>query len=151
MVRINRKRVAIGGLLAGLIIDISESILNIPAFGTQIEAAMEALNLPPVGIGPVGVFLVGAHRLPYFGIAPSVPLGLTLVWLYAAIRPRFGEGPRTAIIAAIVLWFLAYFWPSLGLGLMGFVPVKLLLVAVPWGLIEVIIAALAGGAVYKEA
>jgi hypothetical protein len=149
--RINLKRVVIGGLLAGLIIDISESILNIPVFGTQMEAAMKALNLPPVGMGPVGVFLVGAHRLPYFGLAPSFPLGLTLVWLCAAIRPRFGEGPRTAIIAAIVLWFLAYFWPSLGLGLMGFMPMKLLLVAVAWGLVEVIIAALAGGAVYKEA
>jgi hypothetical protein len=34
---------------------------------------------------------------------------------------------------------------------MGFIPMKLLSVAVVWGLAEVIIAALAGAAVYKEA
>jgi len=139
MPRINLKGVVIGGLLAGLIINISETILNIPVLGAQFEAAMRALNLPPPGNGPISVFVIGGFVL-----------GLLLVWFYAAIRPRFGAGPRTAIIAAIVFWFLAYFWPSLGTGLMGFVPMKLLSVAVVWGLAEVIIAALAGAAVYKE-
>ena len=135
------KGVVIGGLLAGLIINISETILNIPVLGAQFEAAMKALNLSPPGNGPIIVlFVIGGFVL-----------GLLLVWLYAAIRPRFGAGPRTAIIAAIVFWFLAYFWPSLGTGLMGFIPMKLLSVAVVWGLAEVIIAALAGAAVYKEA
>ena len=139
MARINVKGVVIGGLLAGLIINIGETILNIPVLGAQLEAAMKALNLPPVGMGPVVVFLIGGFVL-----------GLILVWLYAAIRPRFGAGPKTAMMAAIVLWFLAYFWPSLGMGLMGFMPMKLLLVGVAWGLAEVIVAALVGGAVYKE-
>jgi hypothetical protein len=140
MPRMNMRRVVIGGLLAGLIINIGESILNIPVLGAQLEAAMKALNLPPVGMGPVVIFLIGGFVL-----------GLILVWLYAAIRPRFGAGPRTAIIAAVILWFLAYFWPSLGTGLMGFIPMKLLSVGVAWGLVEVLIAALAGAAVYKEA
>ena len=140
MARINVKGVVIGGLLAGLIINISESILNIPVMGAQMEAAMKALNLPPVGMGPIVVFLIGGFVL-----------GLILVWFYAAIRPRFGAGPRTAFIAAIVFWFLAYFWPSLGIGLMGVMPMKLLLVGVVWGLVEVVVAALAGGAIYKEA
>ena len=140
MARINMKGVINGGLLAGLIINIGESILNIPVLGTQFEAAMKALNLPPVGNGPIAVFIAGGFIL-----------GLILVWFYAAIRPRFGAGPKTAIIAGIVLWFLAYFWPSLSMGLMGFMPMKLLLVSVVWGLAEVIIAAVAGGAIYKEA
>ena len=140
MARINVKGVMIGGLLAGLIINISESILNMPVLGAQFEVVLKALNLPPVGNGPIVVFIVGGFVL-----------GLLLVWLYAAIRPRFGAGPKTAMIAAIVFWFLAYLWPSLGMGLMGFVPMKLLLVGVVWGLAEVIIAALAGGAIYKEA
>jgi hypothetical protein len=139
MPRINLKGVLIGGLLAGLIINVGESILNIPLLGAQMEAAMRALNLPPVGMGPIVVFLIGGFAL-----------GLILVWLYAAIRPRFGAGPKTALLAAIVLWFLAYFWPSLGMGLMGFMPMKLLLIAMAWGLAEVVIAALAGGALYKE-
>jgi len=140
MPRMNVKSVFIGGLLAGLIINISETILNIPVLGAQSEAAMKALNLPAVGTGPIVVFIIGGFVL-----------GLILVWLYAAIRPRFGPGPKTAIIAAMILWFLAYLWPSLGTGLLGFMPMKLLFVSVAWGLAEVILAALAGGAVYKEA
>jgi hypothetical protein len=140
MPRINVKSVVIGGLVAGLIINIGESILNIPLLGAQFEAALKALNLPPVGTASVMVFVVGGFVL-----------GLILVWFYAAIRPRFGAGPKTAVIAAIVFWFLAYFWPSLGMGLLGYVPMKLLLIGVVWGLAEVIIAALAGGALYKEA
>ena len=56
MARINVKGVVIGGLLAGLIINIGETILNIPVLGAQLEAAMKALNLPPVGMGPVVSF-----------------------------------------------------------------------------------------------
>jgi hypothetical protein len=140
MASINIKGVVAGGLLAGLIIDISESILNIPVLGAQMEEAMKARNVPPMGTGPIVVFLIGGFIL-----------GLLLVWLYAAIRPRLGAGPRTAVIAAFVFWFLAYFWPSLGSGLTGLVPMKLLSVGVVWGLVEVILAALAGAAIYKEA
>ena len=140
MARINMKGVVICGLLAGLIINISESILNIPVMGAQMEAAMKALNLPTVGNEAIGVFIVGGFVL-----------GLVLVWLYAAIRPRFGAGPKTAVISAIVVWYLAYFWPSLGMGVMGFMPGKLLFVGVIWGLAEVLVAALVGGWFYKEA
>jgi len=140
MGRINTRRMVIGGLIAGLVINISETVLNIPVLGAQFEASLRALNLPPVGGGAVGVFVIGGFVL-----------GLVLVWLYAAIRPRFGPGPKTALIAGLVFWFLAYFWPSLGTGLIGYVPGKLLTVAVVWGLVEVIIAALVGGWFYTEA
>ena len=32
--------------------------------------------------------------------------GPMALWLYAAIRPRFGAGPRTAVIAATFIWFV---------------------------------------------
>ena len=35
-------------------------------------------------------------------------MGLLLVWLYAAIRPRFGPGPRTATYAALVVWVCGF-------------------------------------------
>jgi len=108
--------------------------------GAQMEASLAALNLPSVGGEAIAVFTVGAFVL-----------GLLLIWLYAAIRPRFGPGPKTAIIAALVLWLTAWAWPSLGQGLMGVFPGKLLAVAVAWGFAEVILAALAGAWFYKEA
>lgn len=140
MTPMNMNRVILGGLLAGLIINISETILNIPVMGTQLDAALKNLNLPPVGGGAIGVFVVGGFVL-----------GFVLIWLYAAIRPRFGPGPKTAALAGLIFWFLAYAWPGLGTGLMGYMPFKLLMVGLIWGFAEVMIAAIAGAWVYKEA
>jgi MFS family permease len=139
MAQINMKKVILGGLLAGLVINIGETILNIPVLGQQMEDALKGRNLPPIGGGAIGGFVIGAFVL-----------GALLVWLYAAIRPRFGAGAKTAIIAAVILWLLAYVWPSLSMGLMGFMPMKLLFVATFWGLGEVVVAALAGGWLYTE-
>jgi hypothetical protein len=46
MGRINYGRVVLGGLLAGLIINISEFLLNGVVFAREMEEAMRALNRP---------------------------------------------------------------------------------------------------------
>ena len=48
MGRINLGRVVIGGLLAGLIINIGEFILNGILLEEEMNAAMAALNKPPI-------------------------------------------------------------------------------------------------------
>jgi hypothetical protein len=136
---INIRGVVVGGLLAGLIINISEYILNEPVLGTRMAAAMTAHNLPPIGGSAIAVFVI-------LGFV----LGLLLVWLYAAIRPRFGPGPTTAAIAGVLAWFLAYFWTLVSLGVLGLFPWGLLSIALVWGLVELVAAALAGGRLYTE-
>jgi len=136
---INMKRVILGGLLAGLVINVSETILNVPVLGTEMEAALARLNLPPVSGSGIAVFVL-----------MSFVLGVVLVWLYAAIRPRFGPGPKTAVFAGLVVWFLAYFYGSLGIGAMGFFPTSLLMISTTWGLIELLVAALVGAWLYRE-
>lgn len=139
MANINAKSVVAGGLVAGLIINVSETILNLHVLGEQNDAALSARNLPPVGGGAIAAFIAGG-----FGV------GLLLMWLYAAMRPRFGAGPKTAVLTALAVWLLAFAWPSLTTSLMGFLPAKLLTVTAIWGLGEIVIAALAGGWLYKE-
>ncbi len=139
MGKINAGRVLVGGLFAGLIINVSESILNLGVIANESAAAMEALGLPPVGGAAVMVFVV-------FGFL----IGIATVWLYAAIRPRFGPGPKTAIIAGVIVWALAYLWPAVGDGMINLAPARLYVTAVVWQAVEMIVAALVGGAVYKE-
>jgi len=127
-------------LVAGLIINISEYILNEPVLGADLAAAMTALNLPPVGGSAIAVF-----------VSLGFVLGLLLVWLYAAIRPRFGPGPKTAAIAAVTVWFLTYFWSTVGFGVLGVFPARLLVIGVVWGLVELIVAGLVGARLYSEA
>jgi hypothetical protein len=136
---INTRGLVLGGLVAGLIINISEFVLNRPVLGVDMPAAITALNLPPNGRGAIAVFVV-------LGFV----LGLLLVWLYAAIRPRFGPGPRTAAIAAVVVWFLSYFWSTIGFGVLGVFTTRLLVIGVVWGLVELLVAGLVGARLYSE-
>ena len=76
--------------------------------------------------------------------------GILLVWLYAAVRPRLGPGPKTAIKIGVVIWVLAYFGPLVSMGVMGMLPGRLALIGSIWGLVEVPLAAVAGAWMYRE-
>ncbi len=139
MGKINLVRVLLGGLLAGVVINALEFLLNEPVLGGQWVEAMVALGLEPPGGGDVLWYVVWGFVL-----------GISIVWVYAAIRPRFGPGPKTAVIAGLAVWFLIWF---LGFGatvLSGMFPTSLVLVTLVWELFEVPIAAVAGAWLYKE-
>ena len=136
---INVGRVILGGLLAGLVVNIGETILNLAVVTEGMEAALHARNLPPVEGAAIGGFVI-----------LTFALGLVTIWLYAAIRPRFGPGPRTAAIAALVVWFFAYLHQGADLTLMGVIPAKVTMIGLMWGIVEIVIGAIAGAAVYKE-
>ena len=136
---INVAKVVLGGLLAGLVINVGESLFNGVLFAADLQAAMARLNLPPVGGNAIAVFIV-------MGFA----IGIATVWLYAAIRPRFGAGVSTALCAGSAVWFLAYLFPSVGYAVMGFMPPRLIAIGLVWGLVELLLASVAGAWLYKE-
>jgi hypothetical protein len=140
MGRINLGRVIIGGLLAGLLINISEFVLNGVVLAKDMTAAMAALNKPPIDNTMIVWFVLLA-----FGV------GLMAVWLYAAIRPRFGPGVQTAICASLTVWGLAYVYPNLVIMIMNLLPTRLMVIATVWGLAEMVIAGIAGAWLYTEA
>lgn len=139
MGRINLGRVLIGGLLAGLLINIGEFILNGVLLAEEMNAAMTALNKPPVDNSMIVWFV-----LLGFGI------GFMTVWLYAAIRPRMGPGVQTAVCASLVVWGLGYLYPNLFIAIIGLFPARLMTIATIWGLVEVGIAGVAGAWLYTE-
>jgi apolipoprotein N-acyltransferase len=136
---INVGKVIAGGLLCGLVINISETILNLVVVPADMAAALKERNLPELGTSPIIGFVIFAFLL-----------GIGIVWLYAAIRPRFGPGVKTAIIAAVAVWAFSYVYSSLGMVFMGFFPAGLTAFTLVWGLVEVVLGAVAGAWVYKE-
>jgi len=139
MSQINLGRVVIGGLLAGLIINFGEFILNGVLLFDEMNAAMAALNKPPVDNNMIVLFvLIG------FG------LGCTLVWTYAAMRPRFGAGVKTAVCASMLVWGLGYLYPNLFMIITNIFPRDMMVMVTVWGLIELIVAGIAGAWAYKE-
>ena len=140
MGKINIGRVILGGLLAGVVINIGEFIVNGAILKDEWHAAMESLGLPPMEAGGA---IAGYVVL-------SFVVGIALVWFYAAMRPRFGAGVKTAVLTGLAVWFFNW---VLGFGsnlLMGLFPTKLVLSVLVWELFQVPIATVAGAWVYKE-
>jgi hypothetical protein len=132
-------RVIVGGLAAGLIVNIGETILNVPLAGEEMAQALQARNLPPVGGGAIGYFVIMCFLL-----------GVLMVWTYAAVRPRLGPGPKTAIIIGALVWFMTLVWSGGSQVAMGIMPLSLTLFGLVWGLGELVIASLVGAKLYRE-
>jgi len=140
MGKINFGRVLLGGIVAGVILNLGEMVLNGMILAKEMADFFNRCGFKQ----PASTFYVIA-------IAITFVLGIVIVLGYAAIRPRFGAGPKTAIIAALFAWFGVYVYQNvIALGL-GMVPIKLVAIALVWGLVEYIIASLVGAALYKEA
>lgn len=139
MSQINVGGVVKGGLAAGVVMNISEFVLNVPVAGDQMNAELAARNLPPVATNQIAVF-----------VALTFVLGLLTVWLYAAIRPRFGAGPKTAMIAGTFVWACTYLNVSITMGVLGISSMALVVLTVIWTLVEMLIASSVGGYLYKE-
>jgi hypothetical protein len=140
MGKINLGRAILGGLVAGIVMNIGETLLNVVVLGKQMEAYMTQHNFPQPTGSAIGV-----------AVAMTLVLGVVMIVGYAAIRSRFGAGPKTAIIAALFAWFGAVVYPNVIGAAFGFLPTNILLLLLGWEIVEYTLAALAGAWLYKEA
>jgi len=97
---INTQKVVMGGIGAGVVLTALDFVVNGLLLAEQNAAAMEALN-PALADNMAGVGMIVTV------VAIDFLLAFVLVWTYAAIRPRFGPGPKTAVIAAVQPWLVA--------------------------------------------
>ena len=139
MTKVNMPRVIYGGLAAGLAINIGEFLMNTVVLGKEWEEALRALNRPSMGADIWLFFMVLG-----FG------LGILTIWTYAAIRVRFGAGPRTALVAGLLVWGLAYLYPAASSMPLQIIPKNLVLIGTFWGLFEIPLASIAGAWFYRE-
>lgn len=136
---IDRKRVIVGGVVAGVVLNVLEYVLHGMLLKERWEASMADLGLEPYGAADMGVMILLTFLL-----------GLVLVWMYAAIRPRFSPGPRAAMIAGLIAWLLLYVYPFVWNSLMPVFPSDLMLISTVWGFFELPLATMAGAFFYKE-
>lgn len=140
MAHTNRVRVLLGGLLAGLIINVVEYITNGVVLREAWGRAMQALGKPAaISVSAIVIFNIWGFLL-----------GIAAVWLYAAIRPRYDAGPKTAIRAGVYAWLVAVFLANLSNYPLGLFPTRLLVISSIVALIEIVVATLVGAWVYKE-
>jgi hypothetical protein len=136
---VNTGRVVLGGLLAGLIMNVGEFVMNDIIIGAQMKTWLAAHNFAE----PSGKFVATAVGLTFV-------MGIVMVLTYALIRPRLGPGVNTAIVAGLILWFAAYFYVGIINGVLFGLSVNLICLTLVWGLIEYVLAAILGAWLYKE-
>ncbi len=132
---INWGRVILGGIAAGVVINLSEWVLNEVVLKTANEEAMKALG--KTGTGSIAVWILWGFLI-----------GIVAVWLYAAIRPRYGAGPGTALKAGVAVWVLAYLSATIAFTNLGLFPFKA--VGFIWTLVAALVATVVGAWLYKE-
>ncbi len=138
MKSINWGRVTLGGILAGIVINVSEYLLNEVVLKAQMEEGMKALGKSmPTGATVIPVWILW-----------SFVMGITAVWLYAAIRPRYGAGPMTAVKAGVAVWVLAQLLSCIAFANLGIFPLNGVMLV--WTLVEAVVATVVGAWLYKE-
>jgi uncharacterized membrane protein len=140
MAKINASRVLLGGLLAGIVINLFEFVSNAVIFKDDIAAAMAALNKTmDMSGGTMAIYVCWAFLI-----------GIVAVWLYAAIRPRFGAGVVTAVKAGLVMWVLVAVQTTISFAPMGLFPRRLMAIGLVISLVELVLATVLGAWLYKE-
>lgn len=139
---INTGKVVVGGLIAGVVLNVVDFVVNMYVLGAQAAAEMNAYKA-----GSADMMMAGNNKIIYPVL--DLVLGIALIWAYAAMRPRFGPGPRTAVYAALLFWVVSL------ISYYGYLSTGMMSAGLWWefsiaGLVNLIIAGCAGAALYKE-
>ena len=139
---INTQKVLIGGLAAGVVMNVIDFVSNTYILGARMKAESDAFKP-----GMSDQMMTGKAIAGY--IIMDFVLGILLVWTYAAIRPRFGPGVKTAVYTAFLFWVLAAIFLS-GYLHMGMMSTGLWMTFAFFGLVNFLISAWVGARLYTE-
>jgi hypothetical protein len=141
MAGINYGRVVLGGLAAGVVGNAFDYVTNMYLMADDFERMARRLNLDLNAINSPSVAITW--------VVVDFVLGLLMVWAYAAMRPRFGPGPGTAIKSAGLL-LVAITAVLFGFQSMGIFTPDTLMKGTVLSAINMIVSSLVGAWLYKE-
>jgi len=141
MTKINTGRALLGGIVAAVIIDLIEGVMNGVVLKNDWAAAMQALGRPTEVTGT-------AIAIYNFG---GLLYGIIGVWLASALISRYGGSSITAAKAGLVVWALASALPNLMLTPSGMIPGPLMASAVVTDFIAMLLGIMMGARLYREA
>ena len=140
MGKINIGRLILGGLVAGIVADLLGFLVDGVWLAPRWDDGLKAL----------GHDSLGPSEWIWFNVLGLVT-GLILIWIYVAIRPRFGAGVKTAVLAGLAVWAVGILIPNLAfMWVSGLYSRHLTAYTTAGGLVEIVVGAIAGAALYKE-
>jgi len=136
---INVRKMVVAGLVAGLVLLVFDFITGSMLFSGPMATALAARNLDLASLeGAVPVFL-----------GMDIVYGLLIAFVYAAIRPRFGAGPKAGLIAGAVVWASSAI-AQINTSAMGFIPLGLTAGMLAAWLVAMMVAGHVAGRLYSE-
>jgi hypothetical protein len=142
MGKINIQKVLVGGLVAGVVL----SVIDVAMYGAVLKAPM-AEAWKAVG-RPTMTDMQRDLEVP-MSILLDFVAGVFLVAVYAAIRPRFGAGPSTALKAGLGGWFFASVLSAM-FSFQGIMPLGVMVITSLVLLVEYPLALVIGAKFYSE-
>jgi hypothetical protein len=137
----NWKRIALGGLLAGV-------VMNLIDFAPYVLLGVSDRLM---ALQTAGIYLK-EPRFPFtpLWILGVFAMGFVAAWFYALARPRLGAGPKTALIVGIALGLISQVQYNFSMASWGQQGRFLPFVWMCTGIIELVVGTLLAGWVYKE-
>ena len=141
MGKINWGRLLIGGLVAGVVVNVLWYATWTLLARSMVSDALQAIGHPLQESAGMGFVMLVLGFL----------IGIVATWLYAAIRPRFGPGPGTATMAGVAAGLLLAVLPDIGWGsTLRMIPATVWVTDAIATLVIVVIATIVGAWLYKE-
>jgi hypothetical protein len=138
--KINISRLLLGGVVAGIVLDVLGYLVD--GVWLQQNWADEMLAL-----GKNEFTLSQIVKFDTLGIV----FGIVSMLIYVGFRPLFGANWKTAIYAGVTAWVIGTFLPNISLMLVADLFSKhLTLYTTAGGLVEVVAGTVAGAALYKQ-
>ena len=138
---INTGKIIVGGLLAGFVYNVFDILWTFTVLQADGLAMATRLNLNPAVVTDL------SYQIPW--IAIDFALGLLTIFIYAGFRPRFGPGPKTAVIAGFMPW-VAITSIFCGFASMGVLTETMAIKASLLAIVNVVVGSIAGAWAYKE-
>ncbi len=142
MAVIDTGRVVVGGLLAGVVMNACDMFWNTVVLKDDMTAVAGKLGMDPAAAASFST------AVPW--IVVDFVIGLAVVWNYAAIRPRFGPGPKTALLGAVAPFIVATA-VVFGFTTMGLMPMGAFVRGTLATAVSATLGSLAGAWAYREA
>jgi hypothetical protein len=141
MAGINRSKVITGGIVAGIVFWGGNLIASLTLLRADMEAMFQARNIDMAAMETTGAFVSW--------VITDLLFGLLAVWTYAAIRPRFGPGPRTAAVAGLAV-FVAAILVMYSFSSTGMIPATVFVKFFFIWLVVMVVGTMAGAKFYTE-
>lgn len=136
----NHKKIIIGGLIAGVVM----GVVDFVGHGVMLMETYSQLG----GAG----LMQKTPRIPFMPISSilNLVMGISFAWLYAAVRPRLGAGPQTALLLGVILGILMFVPENISTAAWSTYPLNLPFIWIGIGMVKTIAGTFTAALIYKE-